>query len=414
MRKKITKRSVDALKPGPKPRFLWDTELTGFGCKVTPAGRKVFILQYRTRDQGWKSAPKRVTIGKMSGDLTPEGARKIARNLLFEVKSGSDPAEAWRPGDPPTVAALASRFLTEYLPNKKRPPRQSTIDFYETLFRCHVTPKLGKKRVEAVITRDLEKLHGAMRAKPYVANRTLSLLQQAFDQAERWGWRPQQSNPALHIDRYPEERRGSRKEVMLTAEQMAALLDAIDAEEAAGTNPVACAAIRLAFWTGWRIGEVLGLEWDNLDLENGVARLLHTKTASEEYRQIPAEGVAVLGRVPKIAAASWVFPGRDPKQHLEGVRKPWSKIRARAELDQLDDLGPLRLHDLRHNIVSWDVSRGVPLEIAGKNVGHRSRRATEVYAHFAPDALKQAADERAQAMRTAVERITHSEPLSPE
>lgn len=61
------------------------------------------------------------------------------------------------------------------------------------------------------------------------------------------------------------------------------------------------------------------------------------------------------------------------------------------------------LHDLRHNVVSWDVSRGVPLEIAGKNVGHRSRRSTEVYAHFAPDALKKAIDARAEAMREAVE-----------
>ena len=81
----------------------------------------------------------------------------------------------------------------------------------------------------------------------------------------------------------------------------------------------------------------------------------------------------------------------------------WLKIRKRAKLDDLEGIGPLRLHDLRHNVVSWDVSRGVPLEIAGKNVGHRSRRSTEVYAHFAPDALKRAADERAKAMRAALE-----------
>jgi hypothetical protein len=53
--------------------------------------------------------------------------------------------------------------------------------------------------------------------------------------------------------------------------------------------------------------------------------------------------------------------------------------------------------------VSWDVSRCVPLEIAGKNVGHRSRRSTEVYAHFAPDSLKKAADDRARAMRNALQ-----------
>ena len=402
MRKRITKRSVDALKPGPRDAFLWDTDVTGFGCKVTPKGRKVFLLQYRTRGQGWKTAPKRVTIGK-HGDLTPEDARKIAVKLLLDVKSGGDPADAWRPGEAPTVSDLADRFLTEHLPNKKRPPRLATAEYYALLFRCHVLPKLGTKRVDAVTPRDLENLHNRMRSTPYVANRTLSLLQQAFDQAERWGWRPQQSNPAAHLDRYPEERRGGKKEVMLTAEQMAALLEAIDAAEAADASSLACAAIRVAFWTGWRIGEVLRLEWANLDLRNAAARLVQTKTAAEEYRRLPTEAIDILTHQLRIAGCPWVFPGRDPSRHLTTVRKLWIRIRKRAGLDDLDGLGPLRLHDLRHNVVSWDVSRGVPLEIAGKNVGHRSRRSTEVYAHFAPDALKRAADARAEAMRAAVE-----------
>jgi integrase-like protein len=89
--------------------------------------------------------------------------------------------------------------------------------------------------------------------------------------------------------------------------------------------------------------------------------------------------------------------------HLTTVRKPWTRIRKRAGLDRLGELGAFRIHDLRHNVVSWDVSWGVALEIAGKNVGHRSRRSTAVYAHFAPDALKRAADERTAAMRSALE-----------
>ena len=138
------------------------------------------------------------------------------------------------------------------------------------------------------------------------ANRTLSLLQQSFDQAERWGWRKQHTNPALHIDRYPEERRGERKEVMLSPDQMAKLLEAIDLEEAADTSSVACAAIRLAFWTGWRIGEVLPLQWANLDLERGTAKLLMTKTAQEEHRQLAAEAVGVLQALS--ATTRWCSP----------------------------------------------------------------------------------------------------------
>ena len=403
MRKKITKRVVDGLESsGQKPAFLWDTETTGFGCKVTPAGKRVYILQYRRPGQGSSSAPKRLTLGK-HGDLTADEARGIAAALLLELRSGGDPATVLRVGESPTVSELAERFLTEYLPGKKRPPRERTIKFYESLFRCHVTPRLGKWRVDSVNTADVEELHSSMHTTPYMANRVLTVLHHAFNQAERWGWRPQNSNPALHIDRYPEERRGSKKEVMLTAKQMATLLEAIDVEERNGTSSIACAAIRVAFWTGWRIGEVLSLEWSNLDLETGRARLVRTKTSEEEYRQLPAEAISVLENTPQFDGGRYMFPGDSLRRHLTTVKKPWSDIRTRAGLDNLDGLGAFRLHDLRHNVVSWDVSRGVALEIAGKNVGHRSRQATEIYAHFAPDALKRAADERAEAMRTAVE-----------
>jgi hypothetical protein len=74
---KITKRSVDALKPGSTDCFLWDTELKGFGLKVTPAGSKVYILQYRkggrvrgdgaTQTNRWHPT-KRVTIGPAAVD----------------------------------------------------------------------------------------------------------------------------------------------------------------------------------------------------------------------------------------------------------------------------------------------------------------------------------------------------------
>ncbi len=409
MQKKITKRSVDAAVPTSRRLFLWDTEVTGFGLKVMPSGKKIYVFQYRIPGQGRRTPPRRITLGR-HGELTPDKARKLAAKLLVDVRSGDNPAIARRPSETPTVEELAERFLTEYLPFKKKPPRAKTVSYYESLFRCHVVPRLGGLKVDAVATSDVEKLHSEMRETPYIANRTLTVLQHAFDQAERWGWRPQHTNPAKHIERYREHRRGAKKEVMLTAEQMHELLEAIGVDEDNHADSGACAALRVAFWTGWRISEVLRLEWDNVDLERGVAKLLLTKTAAEEYRQLPDEATTVLAQRPKVAGCRYVFPGRDLRGHLTTVRGPWLRIRERAGLDKLEGLGAFRLHDLRHNVVSWDVSRGVPLEIAGKNVGHRSRQATEVYAHFAPDALKRAANERASAMRSAVEDVAARQP----
>ena len=188
MRKKITKTAVDNLAPGPRNAFLWDTEITGFGCKVTPAGRKVYILQYRTEGQDSRKAPKRITLGK-HGDITADKARKLAARALLKVKGGDDPRQFRQSEADPTVAMLADRFLNEYLPNKKRPPRERTVASYESLLRCHIVPHLGDLRLDELTVADVEALHVSLRDTPYVANRTLVVLQQALDQAEAWGWR---------------------------------------------------------------------------------------------------------------------------------------------------------------------------------------------------------------------------------
>ncbi len=88
MKDKITKQTVESLKPGAKDRTLWDTELPMFGCKITPKGRRVYLLQYRI-----KGRQRRYTIGT-HGVLTTKEARNIAKNLLHEVVLGRDPADA--------------------------------------------------------------------------------------------------------------------------------------------------------------------------------------------------------------------------------------------------------------------------------------------------------------------------------
>jgi len=86
---KLTKSVVDAAKPQAQAVELRDTVVPGFLCKIIPAGRKVFMLQYRT-NAGERRKP---ALGQY-GELTVEQARVMAQEWLAEVRRGGDPSAA--------------------------------------------------------------------------------------------------------------------------------------------------------------------------------------------------------------------------------------------------------------------------------------------------------------------------------
>src|SRR5262249_2180786 len=109
---KLTKRSVDALKPATgRHTFVWDDELRGFGVRCLPSGLKVYVLKYRTDGgrQRW------LTIGQ-HGALTPEQARIRATQEKAAISRGADPsAERQRKRREDIVAAVADRYVAEHV-----------------------------------------------------------------------------------------------------------------------------------------------------------------------------------------------------------------------------------------------------------------------------------------------------------
>ena len=400
MQKKLSNEGIEAAKAGPVRYLLRDTRTLGLAVKVEPTGRKSFVFEYRLAGR----PSRRYSIGLYGDPWTLTTARKEAGRLRALVDQGIDPVaqrERQLEAEAPrrTVAELMERVLAHAEKLERRP---GTLREYRRQVAALIVPRLGRRPVESVSPEDIERLHADLRETPYFANRILALLSRAFNLAERWGWRAPGSNPTRFVERYKESRRGAKKGAMLMPEQISRLLAALDEEERLEDDPFAFAALRFAFWTGWRLrSEVLRLEWANIDLTTGQARLLRTKTAEEEYRVIPDAALEILRRLPQIASCPWVFPGRKPGEHRTTVRKIWDRVRRRAGLTDLEDLGAYRMHDLRHNAVSWDVSRGVSLKVAGANVGHKSVQATEVYSHFAPDHLRAAANARSEAMKQA-------------
>ncbi len=89
MQARLSKRIVDSISPGDRDTFVWDAEVKGFGLKVTPAGRKVYVVQTRLNGH-----LRRYTIGRHGSPWTPDMARNEALRLLAEVRQGNDPARA--------------------------------------------------------------------------------------------------------------------------------------------------------------------------------------------------------------------------------------------------------------------------------------------------------------------------------
>src|SRR3546814_12164743 len=86
---KLTKRYIDGLKPAAKRYPVYDAELKGFGVIVLPSGIISYIVEYRPDGGGRNVAKKRMTLGRV-GEITPDQARKLARDRRAEVRQRSE------------------------------------------------------------------------------------------------------------------------------------------------------------------------------------------------------------------------------------------------------------------------------------------------------------------------------------
>ena len=345
--------------------------------KITPAGRKVYLVQYRLG--GRKGRTRRVTIGQ-HGELTPTAARSEARRLLAKIALGHDPASDRDNGKADkSLAAVLDQFMTEHV----RPKRKaSTAREYQRIAKLYIEPRLGRCGVSGIKRQDVAKLHHELASKPYQANRTLALLSKFFNWAEKHGLRPDGSNPCRHIEKYRE----SRRERFLSQAELARLGDALRAaEREKSATPWAIAAIRLLTFTGARLSEILTVRWDYVSEEHGCLMLPDSKTGRKAIR-LNAPALELLQTVPRLEGNPYVICGEKSGQHLVNLEKPWRRIRAAAKLDDV------RLHDLRHSFASVAASGGQSLVVIGKMLGHSQPATTARYAHLADDPVKAASD----------------------
>ena len=373
MAEKLTDKLVKSLPaPASGNKITYDTNVHGFGFRVTTAGARAFILNYRINGR-----ERRYTIGAYP-DWSVGAAREEAKRLKRQVDRGYDPmGQRHAERAAPTVAELARRFLEEHAMRKVLRAQADDRAMIEKL----VLPVIGQLKVHDVRRDDIDRLHRDIsRTRPIRANRVAQLLSKMFSLAVRWEYRS--DNPVKGIHRNPEPKRTR----YLSNDELKRLIAAL----ASRPNQTSANAIRMLLLTGARRGEVLNARWDQFDLEAGVwtKPSAHTKQKKEHRVPLSALVMQLLSQMRNSAGSSpYVFPGRVPGKPLKEIKGFWAGVCKEAKIEDC------RIHDLRHTYASILASAGHSLPVIGALLGHTQPNTTARYSHLFDDPLREATEQ---------------------
>jgi integrase len=306
--------------------------------------------------------------------LSVADARSLAKRRLGEVAAGVDPlaqkraVREARNAELVTFKMVAQAYIDEHARLKRK---ASTADEYQRKLDTDIPAKMKRMPIGEIERDMVADLHHSRRTKPVAANRILAFASAVLSHAEKKGLRPQHTNVAMLVEKFPEKSR----EQYLSETELQALGKGLDElQEKDPRTTTACDAIRLLALTGARRNEVLDLRWEYIDAERQIAWLPDSRTGKRPLLLGP-EGMALLESRNKTNV--WCFPSyRSPGTPVRDVRKTL------ARATELAKLKPFRLHDLRHSFASVAVGAGHSLPVVGALLGHVRASTTERYAHL--------------------------------
>lgn len=319
----------------------------------------------------------------------------------------------------PSDDPLLGDYLHEWLERRRSQLRPTTLRCYRQAVDSYVVPHLGDKRLSELDRVLLEEVYadlleaGGLHGKP-LSVRTVRLAHKVLHRALRDAVVDGlvQRNPsdlAMVPKRDPAVVEVDDDLQVWTAAQVVRFLELVD------DHPLR-ALWHVAIGTGARRGELLGLRWDDTDLENatitirraltnegGVARLLGTKTSSVRTVSVTASVVDALQRRrdeqdADRAAAGAEFDDADRwgLVFTDEIGAPVPPMEVTVEFRRLVrelDVPVIRLHDLRHTHASLLLERGVPIKVVSDRLGHSTIAMTmDTYAHTMPAMDRDAAE----------------------
>ena len=349
---KLTKSVIDALPTTKSDVVYWDAASPGFGMKVTPKGRKVFIVLYRTAGAGSKL--RKYTIGPY-GRVTLHQARVAAQKVFAAKLEGRDPAAEKREAKRRVVADLVEDLLETFI-TQRLSQNRSAAETSRLLRREVGKPWVGRS-IHAIGKRDVVEVVSAIvqRGAPGAANKTLKSLKTFL----RWcvGQAVPDQSPAEGVPLPTKE--VARDRVLNDTELTQVILAARKIGGPYG------AIVELLALTGQRREEVACLHWEELDLAQRTCTIpkARTKNAKAHIVHLSRQALAVLKRADQRGPFVFTLLGTKPFQDF---------ARAKRRLDRLSGVTGWRLHDLRRTCVSGMARLGVATHVADKILNHQA------------------------------------------
>ena len=191
----LTPRLVRESKSNGRDTILFDKALCGFGLRIHPSGRKVYIVQSRIEGRN-----RRIVIAR-HGEMELAEARRRARDMLARIRAGGNPADdIQRERKTPRLRKFADEYLRRCEPHWK-PSGRKTVRIY---LNAGILPAFGKMPLDRIGPEDVAAwFDAASRDNPGAANRALEILRAMMFRAEEWGLRERGSNPCLGIAKNP-------------------------------------------------------------------------------------------------------------------------------------------------------------------------------------------------------------------
>jgi integrase len=368
MKKNLTSLFVESVKPPATGQVdFWDQRIRGFGLRISYAGTKTWMCMYRLGRR-----QRRFKIGTYP-PLTLADAREMARNALADVQKGYDPAEMKRAA---VAAGSFGELVNQYMAHCEQHNRARTVSEKWLMVRSRLMP-IWQHRPAASITRkeivELVTSIGRVRG-----NRLAALISSIFSYA--LDHEIVSATPAIRIPKPGVERARERR---LTSPEIGILWDSLDSE-----SPTIAGIFRLALLTAQRRGEIAGMRWDELDLDNAWWTLPAKRTKANRMHRVPLVPTAVeIIRSVQSGPHDlvYVFRGKrvgTPVAHLD---RALDRVRERSGID-------FWLHDLRRTAATIMAELGVPGSTISRVLNHAIPGVTaRHYDHYSYDAEKREA-----------------------